>query len=324
MKRLRQRFSTVISLIFLVVFIAYFVKNFHSFKPLLDVPIISLVAIMLTKMTLNLVNGYFMKWSVEVFTRNLPLKETVYIAILSGIGNFFGPLLGGAAIRATYLKKVHNLSYSLFASTLAGYYVILFAANSALAIVSIMLLHASTYGSGLLIFFGLWLVAMIGMMIIRLPKRQRFARLESRSKVARFFLTVLYDIDTGWRTLLKKKGLVSRLLFLAICGFVITFITGLIEFHAVNARISSAGLGLFTAISTCSMLVSLTPGALGIRESLLLLTSSVMGVSHTQILQVSVIDRGLTFFMLGLLYLMTHWFKPKAIEGLFDKPAASD
>lgn len=320
---IKRRFSSIIALTFIAVFVAYFVRNAHSFKPLLEVSLISLIAAALTKMLLNLVNGYFMKWTVEVFTPRLPLRETVYIAILSGIGNFFGPLLGGAAIRATYLKKVHNLSYSLFASTLAGYYVILFAANSVLAIVSILFLHASSYAFSLIIFFGVWLAAMIVMMAIRLPRRERFGRLESKNGIARFCLTVLYDIDTGWRTLLKKKGLVPRLLFLAACGFLITFVTGLIEFRAVSVPITLAGLGLYTAVVTCSMLVSLTPGALGIRESLLLLTSSVMGVGHAQILQVSVIDRGLTFFMLGILYLMTHWFKPKAIEGLFDKPAGN-
>ena len=244
-------------LIFLVAFVLYFVKNLNSFKPLLDVSILSLLIIGFTKLSMSAVNGFFTKWTVEVFTKRIPALEAIYIAILSAIGNFFGPLLGGATIRAVYLKKVHKLSYSYFTSTLAGYYVIVFAANSLLAIISLLFLHKSSYSAGLVLFFSLWLLAMIVLMFLRLPGRERLARFES-NKLLKFFLTVLYDIENGWHMLMKRRKLVGKLAILALAGFVVTFVNGLVEFHAIRASISMAGLGLYTAISTSSMLVSLT------------------------------------------------------------------
>lgn len=313
---MKLKLSTILTWGFIAAFLVYFWKNPDLFKPLAEVSIIALVLIGLTKMLVSIVNGLFMKWSVEVFTKRMKLSEGIYVAVLSALGNYFGPLLGGATIRAIYLKKFHNLSYSYFTSTLAGYYVIVFAANSLLAVVSLVFLSKTNPSPGLFLFFTAWLAVMVMMMFARLPKRARLSRFERR-RLSKFVITVVYDIETGWRRLVSHRGLVPKLFFLAGCGFAVTFLTGLLEFNAVNASISIAGLGLYTAVSTSSMLVSLTPGAIGIRESLLLVTSSAMGVTTDQILQVAVIDRAVSFAVLGILYLLTHLIKPKNMEGIF-------
>jgi uncharacterized protein (TIRG00374 family) len=309
---MKLRLSSILTLLFIAAFVAYLLANPGLLSPLRNVSLGILILIGLTKMSLHVVNGLFMQWSVEVFTKRMKLTEGVYVAVLSAIGNFFGPLLGGATIRAVYLKKVHNLSYSFFTSTLAGYYVILFAANSLLAILSLLFLRDNEHTTGLFIFFAAWLAVMIVLMFLRLPKREAISKYE-RSRVTKFIATAVYDMELGWRRLIKNRKLVPKLFFLACCGFAITFITGYLEFGAIGATISLAGLGLFTAVSTSSMLVSLTPGAIGIRESLLLLTSSAMGVTSDQILQVAVIDRAVSFAVLGILYLLTYLLKPKSI-----------
>jgi uncharacterized protein (TIRG00374 family) len=310
---MKLKLSSILTLVFIAAFIIYFLANPGLLSPLRDVSIGILILIGVTKMSLHVVNGLFMQWSVEVFTKRMRLSEGVYVAVLSAIGNFFGPLLGGATIRAVYLKKVHNLSYSFFTSTLAGYYVILFAANSVLAILSLLFLRNNEHTKGLFVFFAAWLAIMIVLMFMRLPRREKVSRLE-RNRVSKFIATALYDMESGWRRLIRDRKLVPKLFFLACCGFAITFITGYLEFGAIGASISIAGLGLFTAVSTSSMLVSLTPGAIGIRESLLLLTSSAMGVTTDQILQVAVIDRAVSFAVLGFLYLLTHFLKPKSMK----------
>jgi uncharacterized protein (TIRG00374 family) len=314
---MKLKLSSILTLLFIAAFVVYFLANPDLLSSLREVSLGILVLIGLTKMVTNIVNGLFMQWSVEVFTKRMRLSEGVYIAVMSAIGNFFGPLLGGATIRAVYLKKVHNLSYSFFTSTLAGYYVILFAANSLLAILSLLFLRNNAHSKGLFIFFAAWLAVMIILMFMRLPKREVISRYE-RNRVTKFIATAVYDMESGWRRLIRNRKLVPKLFFLACCGFAITFITGYLEFRAIDASISLAGLGLFTAVSTSSMLVSLTPGAIGIRESLLLLTSSAMGVTSDQILQVAVIDRAVSFAVLGVLYLLTYFLKPKTVVSTID------
>lgn len=308
----KKYLSSPLTIIFIALFAWYFFSHLDSFKPLLDISALALVLVGLTKFANHAINGVFMKLTVEVFTRKMSLLESIYVAILSAIGNFFGPLLGGTTIRAVYLKKVYNLPYSFFTSTLAGYYLILFAVNNVLAIIALLLLGKSTYQSSLLLFFAVWLLVLIGLMFARLPDRAKLGRLD-KHRLTNFFWSGIYEVETGWHRLLKTRLMLVKLCLLALAGFAVAYITALVEFKAIHAPISVAALGLYTVISISSMLISLTPGAIGIRESLLLLTSSVMGVSNAQILQVSVIDRGASFLILFILYLAIKILKRKVV-----------
>jgi uncharacterized membrane protein YbhN (UPF0104 family) len=46
------------------------------------------------------------------------------------------------------------------------------------------------------------------------------------------------------------------------------------------------------------LLISLTPGALGIREGIFFLTSDVLGISNEEIMQLALLDRGVTVLTL--------------------------
>lgn len=297
-----------LTIIFIGLFVWYFIGHRDSFKPLLNIGVLTVVLVMFLQFANHMINGVFMKLTVEVFTKKMSLVESVYVAILSAIGNFFGPLLGGTTIRAVYLKKTHNLPYSFFTSTLAAYYLILFAISNVLAIISLLLLGTSPQRSGLLVFFSVWLAVLIALMFARLPDRSKLKALD-KHKVMNFLWSAIYEIETGWRRLLKTRGMLFKLCLLALVVFTVSYLMALFEFKAIHAPISLAALGLYTAISNSSMLISLTPGAIGIRESLLLVTSSTIGVSNAQILQVSVIDRAASFLLLFILYLATKALK---------------
>jgi uncharacterized membrane protein YbhN (UPF0104 family) len=255
-----------------------------------------------------------MKWTVEVFTGKLIFAEGLYVTVISSIGNYFGPLLGGATIRGVYLKKVHKLSYSNFISTLGGYYVVLFIVNCALAITSLAFLRDNKRTSILMLFFVVWLIALVALSFIKL-RPQKVAN-GAKHTFKKKIISNVYEIESGWRLLKGNNLLIIKLLLLALAGFFTVVLAGFVEFRAIGATISLPGLGLYAAVSTASMLVSFTPGAIGIKESLLLLTSVSMGVTPEQMLQVAIIDRGISFFVLGLLYVMTHFFKPKSLKNV--------
>ncbi len=59
---------------------------------------------------------------------------------------------------------------------------------------------------------------------------------------------------------------------------------------------------VFTAISSLSVFVGITPAALGIRESLLMFSSEILGISPSQALAVSLLDRTINFIVLALFF----------------------
>ena len=296
--------SNVVTVGFLVAFLWYGLTNKDMLQALGNVAVWSLLLVAAGKMIVFVSNGLFTKWTAELFTKKFSLAHGIYITILSAIGNFFGPLLGGASIRAVYLKKYHNLSYSKFTATLMGYYLILFISNALLAILSLVLLP-KTHQTGFLIgFFVVWLLFMVGISFVRLPKRHRFKKLE-QYKLSRFVLKVLYEIEEGWQVLIKNRVLLTRLLFLAFLSLGGTYFVSFIEFQALGIPLNVGALGLYTAIVATSLLLSLTPGAIGIRESLLVLVGTTLDISNHQIVQIAIIDRGVHFLLLGFLYIAT-------------------
>ena len=304
----KKKISSILTIVLLSVFLWYFVENIDSFKTLSTIPLAALVFISVAKLLRYISNGLFIQWTVEVFTKKFSLKESVYVATLSAVANFFGPLLGGTTVRAVYLKKVHKLSYSFFTSTLAGYYVILFGIGSLIGVVSLLFLDNSAHGNGLLVFFSVWFVSMVALMFARLPKRSRF-EWTKKNKITATIIEIVYDIERGWAKITKTDKLLTKLTLLGASGFVITFFTSMVEFNAIGVSISPAALGLYTAISATAILISFTPGAIGIKEGLLIVNSSALGLSTEQILQVAVIDRGITFLLLGVLYFVTKRMK---------------
>ena len=70
---------------------------------------------------------------------------------------------------------------------------------------------------------------------------------------------------------------------------------------------------LYAAFTVVGMLVSFTPGAIGIRESMLFLIGKTMGITNVEILQVAVLDRGTSFLYMGLLFLLTRNNKTKKL-----------
>lgn len=296
--------SKLITLLFVVAFAYYGLTNKDSFSALSNVTIVSMLLIALGRCLMFLSNGLFTKWTAEAFTRKLTVGEGTYVGILSAIGNFFGPLLGGASIRAVYLKKVHNLSYSKFTSTLMGYYLILFTANALCAISALVFIDTSAQRNLLLTVFIGWFLILVAMMFIKLPKKEKAERISSK-KIFNRLVKIVYEIEDGWRTISSNKKLLVRLATLAIFNFAAILFMSFIEFRALNIGITLPSLVLYTSFISVSLLISLTPGAIGVRETMLFFISSTLMISAAEILQVAVIDRGVNFILLLILFAIT-------------------
>lgn len=310
-RHIRQYSSWIITLVLLGVFAWYAATNQDIFAALGAVAVGWLVLIAAFRVLMILSNGLFTKITVEAFTGKITTRESFYVSILTAVGNFFGPLFGGLSIRAVYLKKIHHLPYSKFTATLVGYYLLMFIGNSLLALVGLLLLedtHQTLYLTGI---FGAWLLLFIGFAFVRLPQKNKLDFMQ-RNRVLRFMHKVLYDIDAGWRVLLADKRLMAQAALLAVFNLAMVVLITLVEFWALNISITLPALLLYSALVQVSILLSITPGAVGVREALLLVVATTLGVTGQEILQVAIIDRGVQFIIIALLALSTRHSKLRA------------
>lgn len=303
MKLIKRYMSLILTLGFLALFVWYGLTHTEMFEDIFNIAIWALVLIVVGKLINIWTTGLFTKWTVEAFTDTLSQAEAFVVAVLTAIGNFFGPLFGGLGIRAVYLKKYHALPYSKFSSTLIGYYLMMFLFNSLLAVAGILLLPRGDHTTFLLLIFGGWALLFLLLMFAKLPKRERLAGLE-KNKFAAKIIKTLYDIEDGWRAMVSKRKLVFQMLVLAAVNLATLYFVNYVEFTALHIQVSAASMMLYTAIVQASLLISLTPGAVGLRETILIVIGGTLGLTNEQIVQVAILDRGIYFIMLGVLFLM--------------------
>ena len=71
---------------------------------------------------------------------------------------------------------------------------------------------------------------------------------------------------------------------------------------------------VFTSVATLSLLVALTPSALGIKEGLLMFCSESLGITPAQALAVSVLDRAVGFVVLVLVFNLASIYLKKELR----------
>jgi uncharacterized membrane protein YbhN (UPF0104 family) len=205
----------------------------------------------------------------------LPLSEGLLLTAYSSVVNFFGPLQSGPAFRAVYLKARYNVNLKQYASATLMYYFF--------------------YGifSGLMVLSGLhstWILVasiaavLIGLIVLRTPRVR--ARLDS------------LDLR-GWY-LLAAATLVQCVAVLAIYY---------VELRTIDPAISVGQAIVYTGAANLALFVSITPGAIGFRESFLVFTQQLHDVPNQVIVAASLLDRAVYVILLLILALfitLTH------------------
>jgi uncharacterized membrane protein YbhN (UPF0104 family) len=253
-----------------VVFVDYFAKH-PTVRQQLNHTSIGLLGLLLGLYLVSIVAlALITLATLRLCKTSIGRSESFLVTAYSAVINFFGPLQSGPAFRAVYLKKKHGLNLKNFAAASLVYYFF--------------------YGvfSGLMLLSGLlkwWLLAlavlaMAGALAIRrLPVvRQRLAGLDLH----------------GWY-------------YLALATLIQAGVFGLIyysELHSVAPGTSLAHAVVYAGAANLALFVSLTPGAIGFRESFLVFSRHLHHVSNSTIVAANIIDRSIYIVFLLILALL--------------------
>jgi uncharacterized protein (TIRG00374 family) len=309
-KKLSKFISPILTVIILILFGIYLYRNPDIINVVLDTKPEYLLIIAVIFISVFFLEGIFIRVTLKAFDKNISIKESFYLSTLSRIGNYLLPMRAGAIFRATYLKKKYNFEYSKFLSTLYGYYIVLFLLYSFVAIITLLLksvLNGETFLILLFFFTGLFL-GMLFLMFVRIPF-ERFIKCKKG-----FIAKIVGFLDrfmNSWDIIVKNKRLLLQLIFITCVYILLNTIIIYVEFLSLGISTNFLNLMLYSCLSGVSLLISLTPGSLGIREAVFLISSEGIGLEQDQILQLAVIDRGVLFVLLALLMVVIFLFLRK-------------
>lgn len=199
----------------------------------------------------------------------MPGAESLLLSSYSSVINFFGPLQSGPAFRAVYLKKKYGLKLRNYTTATFMYYFF--------------------YGafSGMFLLSGLlkwWLLALAvtGLAVALLARRSRWAapRLAALNLGAWYYLALATFLQ------------VSLVAFIYYA-----------ELRTVAPGTHFSQAIVYTGAANLALFVSLTPGAIGFRESFLLFSERLHHISPAAIVSANIIDRAMYITLLLIMAL---------------------
>jgi uncharacterized protein (TIRG00374 family) len=197
------------------------------------------------------------------------------------------PARGGMALRALYLKQNHFFPYTQYVSFTAGTY---------LLNLSIAAFIALILSGGLFIFNALeniiflyissaLLIFIIGVIIFLYKFNPQ--KLPEKHKVLKW-------IKQAAQGLKQFKNQPNKVFNLAVIqlGFILAISLRLfVAFQVLDMPVNYPKLILINALVAFSMVFSITPGNIGIKEGIIGLSSSLLGISPEEALLGAVLDR---------------------------------
>jgi len=267
----RRQLKPVATILILIATVGFFIHYFaahaavrHQLAQTSPTLIVLLLVLYFGTMLALTLNAYA---TLRLCHLRLGVGETFLITAYTAVINFFGPLQSGPAFRAVYLKKRYNLNLKNY--TLASLFYFVF------------------YGlfSGLFLLSGVlkwWLLPLLVLAATVLLIISRLPAIRSR----------LADLDLrGWYYMVLAS-------FLQVSIIAVIYYS---ELHSIAHNISFAQAVVYTGAANLALFVSITPGAIGFRESFLVFSKHLHHVSSETIVTANILDRAVYIVVLLLL-----------------------
>ncbi len=304
-KVMRTTASVLVVLAVVALSVWYVAGHTEQFSRIRDMDARSFLSLSVLCIVAILVSGLQMNAIVTIFGTRISAWEGFGLSAVNTMANFYVTKVGLAA-KAIYLKKQHNFDYMNYVSAMAGATVVSFIAQGAVGLGSYL---ALTRGVGLrweiaTIFSGLMLGGFLPLLIpgMRISSSRPFM-----NKVSRVF--------AGWDKVRTHHRALSMIAILNVAYALIGAARLLVSYRALGYDVEFLRCLVLAPLSTVTMIASVTPGAVGIRQALVGYGSNLLGVGMAEGVVASTIDHAvgtIWVFVFGLIF--TNWIWAKDLR----------
>lgn len=292
-----------LSYFFLLFIGAFYLYFYHSRLAVLkSIAVVDLVIIAALSFGTFFFLAIQFKLLVEIFYLNLRFKEWFGLTVINTMISYYTPARGGLIARAYYLNRKYDLSYSKYISLVGGSYAINF------MVASLGIIFFSAFSA---LLRGAWNLKILGVGTVLLMATMALCALlltcSSRIvfiKTGRIY-NVLNNFMEGLNLFIKHPFMVLKISFIQFFLIIIMGAKLYWSFKATGRAVEFTDILVVQSFVVFSMIVSITPGNLGIKEGIIGLLASHLGVPFADAILAASIDRGISMlitFLLGMSY----------------------
>ena len=271
MRKLRHHLPYIFFLLAVTIFAWYLYQNAERYQQLANFGAgnISLhVSLVFSAVGLNGLINYVLYRGVGA---QVDMNESIGLAAVNTMANQL-PFAGGMIAKGVYLRRKHQLAYTLFLSATVGLYSLSVLANG--------LIGLSATGYWVLVrgraIPWILLAGFAGMttviLVFGLPLERITLRLRSEKWRRR-----LRQLVQGWQLFLSDPRLAIKLIVLQLILLFVFAGRLWLVFRMLSQEITFEQSLMFAAAAVLTHLISLSPGGLGVREGIVGSVASIVG-----------------------------------------------
>jgi len=259
---------------------------------LLRVSMLSLAGLFLIQCLFNAVSGLVLRELSLFFGVRLNGTEWYGLPAATTMGNYLTPASGGLVARAVYLRQRYGMSYPRFLTLLSSGYLINFLVISAVGFFIVIGKYRHDMHVLPLAFFFLAVCTVILFLLYRpvpLP--------DGEGRIRQF----LRDVISGWPLMKGKIDLIGKLIVLSLANILLGSSSLWLAFNALGYPVPGMDALLINLLQSFSLLISITPGNLGVQEGVVSLSTGLLGHGLGAGLLAALLIRAVT-----ILYILSH------------------
>ena len=274
MKKFKSYFGYIFLTITVVLFAYYVVKHPQIWHEINNLNFFIVLILLLIYLIFLGSLVLIFKYTVEYCGKAINIKNNIQLTSYSAIINFFGPAQSGPGVRAIYLKNNLHISFRKFLQGSIIYYL-------AFASVSFICIVVGTN-------FWKWLIILVPIMIVGsyFIYKWELKRNNDSLEVNKKTIQIIY-----------------KLILVTLFQILLITLIYYIELKTVNNTVNFRQAVAYTGIANFALFVSITPGAIGIREAFLLFSQRLLHMPSKTIVAASVIDRTIYIIFLGIIFI---------------------
>lgn len=312
MKKSRLKVINYIATILLIGLIGWYISNnWASFQ---QITLVNewLILGVLGFLIINIYTiGMVVEIAIEPHGIRISKGEVFGLSSLTRFANQIAPGYLGATIRAVYLKKKYKVSYSEFSSSFLLSNVLQFLISGVVVLAIFTFQNRSLGGPQSISIVFLAMLFFVSLLFIPLSAISGWTNDFARGRNNRVF-TRLTSIIEEYAKVRKHPGLLIRTLFWMVLTLLTSTIAFMCLYGMLGDTISFVDALFISAFAGWSIIFSLTPANIGVREGLMAVAAQLIGVSVPLTITVAFLYRIITFLLVAAL---SAYFAPK----LFNK-----
>lgn len=288
----------------------YIIQHINEFKKIFQLKWHDFIILSLILLFELCIFGWLFKILIRYFNIELRLREWFGLTVLNRYFNYLFIKLGPVA-RGVYFKKIYNLPYINFITIFSFLYIIQMFWMVLLSILSMIVLYYKFHIFSVYFFIFLVLVEVITILPFFI------------SKNVLIFLTkksqYLSLIINQWLEIRKRKDLIVKTIFFLTIFILLSSFRIFLIYSMLFEPIPFPFVIIVTTVGFLSLIVSLTPASLGIKEFLMSYAAKLMGENFVTTAVVVSLDRIIVViwvFIFGFMFSIWYLKKMNSIKTL--------